>query len=623
MENIMQKPMRLFNRNYLLLWQGQTVSRLGNQVFTMAMILWITETTGSKSLLGLLGMVGGIPAVLLGAFGGTFADRFSRRKIIVWSDALNGISILGLAYFFFFTPHNIDLLVVLLFAVSVVSAVIGSFFQPAISASIPDIVPEGKIQQANSFGQLSIQMSVIFGQSLGSFLFTILGAPILVLVNGISFLFSAFSEIFIKIPQKFPEKTESLIEKKEAFKRDFIEGFVFIWSQKGLKKLVFASVLLSFFTMPILVLLPFYVQDALQVKVYWVGFITSAYGIGSLMGYLMAGLLPFRGSQRARFMLVMMILGSLIYSVLGFATGPVFATIVFVLAGIMGGIIQVNILTILQISTPTQIRGRVFGFLTTISGSIAPLGMGLGGVVAGVSGINIPLIYISCGIIMAILATMFILNSDTINYLSFEKGEDKPTVRGAGQILLQTLQHQQGEGYHNAVHVLSRALMENRKDEAVLYKLGVVNYEMESYEEALWYLNELLDSYPENIPALLLTATNYAALEDYNSAEALLNKILEIEPLQKDALINLAVIALQRKDHTRSIQFFTKVTENYPDEIKGYIGLAQNYMLLEDPEESGKYFEKAKSLKTDGFELTNLIQINLYNEKIESENSDF
>ena len=81
MEAVIQKQqqVKLFNRNYFLLWQGQFVSQLGNQVYAVAMLFWITHATNSASVLGLMMMLSSLPAVILGPIGGTLADRQSRH----------------------------------------------------------------------------------------------------------------------------------------------------------------------------------------------------------------------------------------------------------------------------------------------------------------------------------------------------------------------------------------------------------------------------------------------------------------------------------------------------------------------------------------------------------------
>ena len=99
---------RLFNRNFLLLWQGQTVSLLGTQAYLVALMFWLTETTGRPALVGTMTMVGGL-ATFLSPIGGTLADRSSRRDLLVRLDLISGAAILALAILFFAFPDEIPL----------------------------------------------------------------------------------------------------------------------------------------------------------------------------------------------------------------------------------------------------------------------------------------------------------------------------------------------------------------------------------------------------------------------------------------------------------------------------------------------------------------------------------
>jgi len=422
----MQQPTKLLNRNFFLLWQGQFVSRLGSQVVLIALVFWIKHATGSAALMGLIQMISSLPAVILGPVGGTFADRYSRRRIIILSDVLRGIAILSLAGLMFMVPEATGAILVWLSAVLIFSSLITTFFNPAISAAIPDLVPKSRIASANSLGQLSFQLSVFIGQGLGGTLFRLLGAPVLFLIDGLTYLFSAVSESFITIPQAVPEKSSRWQEQFLEFKRDMLEGFRYIWNRTGLRELVFVSALLTFFTVPVITLLPFYVEDFLQAKADWYGFLLAAAGFGSLIGYIVAGSVKLSGKARGKWMVTFIILESAGYGLLGLVKDPVTAMVLAFLGGATGGFVTVNMTTILQITTPGEIRGRVFGLLGTLSGSLAPIAMGLAGVVADLVGQNIPLIYLSCGAIMAVLSLAVLLNRHVRDFLACELEDEPP-----------------------------------------------------------------------------------------------------------------------------------------------------------------------------------------------------
>ncbi len=407
------------NKNFFLLWQGQAVSMIGSNVFSIAMVFWVKHTTGSAGLIGLMLMASSIPAVLFGTIGGAFADRYSRRNIILFSDFLNGTAVVILAVLIYMFPDMTGMLIAALLLTSILLGITNAFFQPAFSASIPELVPTEKVATANSLGQISLQLSVFIGQGLGGLLFRILGAPLLILFNGLSYLFSGVIESFITIPQEIPQKGKNWADLVSKFKKEIIEGFRYIWAVAGLKKLVLLSSFLSFFMMPIIVLLPFYVENFLKVTADWYGFLLAIYGIGSLVGSVIAGIVKLDGKKRGYSMITLMIFESVIYGSLGLASSPYQAMVLAISAGMMSGFVLINVTTLLQLTTPTRIRGRVFGFLATLSGGLSPLGMGLGGVIFDMTGQNIPVIYFGCGAIMTLLSLIVATSTDFRKYLAY------------------------------------------------------------------------------------------------------------------------------------------------------------------------------------------------------------
>lgn len=429
-ELALARPSRLMNRNFVLMWQGQWVSQLGTQVYSVALLFLIKHATGSATLIGFLTMISAIPGVILSGIGGTVADRHSRRKIIIFSDLLRGILVVLLAGLVYMMPDATTTIIIWLGIISVVMSVTGSFFRPAFSAAIPDLVPPGQVTRAQSLRQMTVDLSVFVGRGLGGVLFRFLGAPLLILVNGLSFLYAATSETFAEVPQVMPERGGSWREEAAAFKQDIIEGVRYVWNAPGLRRLFFFFAIFNFFTMPVILLLSFYVEDFLRLPTDWFGYLLAIFAGGTLLGSLSTGFVRLNGRTRARLMVVFAVTNSLLVGTLGFVNDVATAAALALAIGAMGAFNGVNISAILQMSTPSEIRGRVFGLLNTLSGSLAPLGMGLGGLVFDLTGQSIPLIYGGCGAIMVALSISISLSREFRTFLAYEP---KPGPVNGGQ----------------------------------------------------------------------------------------------------------------------------------------------------------------------------------------------
>jgi MFS family permease len=425
----MPRPAKLFNRDFLLLWQGQSISRLGIQAFAIAMLFWIKHATDSATAMGVLMMLSNLPAVILGPIGGTLADRYSRRAIILASETLNGVAVLSLAVLMFSAPDATDIILIWLFIVSLFGAIVSSFFNPAMSAAIPDLVPADRVNAANSLSQSAAQIAVFIGQGIGGTLFRLLGAPILFLINGLTYLYSAACVWLIRIPQTIPPRPGDGREQFAIFKNDLRAGLRYVWSTRGLRELVILSALLNFFSAPIIVLLPFYIEDTLKVSVDWYGAMLAVYGIGSVIGYGL-GALKLAGRARSRVMIALILVEALGYSLLGWARDPISALALALIGGGVGGLVGILITTLLQITTPGEIRGRVFGFLATIAGSITPIAMGLTGIIADALDQNIPLIYASCGAILFAVSALIASRREFRMFLAFENQDARADLSG-------------------------------------------------------------------------------------------------------------------------------------------------------------------------------------------------
>ena len=158
-------------------------------------LTWLVlEMTGSATALGTLLFASSIPGVILAPFTGVLADLWDRKKIVVSMDIVRGLILLILAAIF----KAGSLTLPILYGATVLSSLCGVLFGPAISAAIPGLVKKEELIKANSLNNFSRAATMIIGPVLGAFLLGATGYFGVFLLNGIAFLFSAFSETFIR-----------------------------------------------------------------------------------------------------------------------------------------------------------------------------------------------------------------------------------------------------------------------------------------------------------------------------------------------------------------------------------------------------------------------------------------
>jgi MFS transporter, DHA3 family, macrolide efflux protein len=415
-----KRPLRLLNRDFLLLWQGQFVSMLGSQAFSVAMIFWIKRQTDSASLLGLGMMSQWVPAVLLGPFGGAMADRVSRRKILILADLARGAAAIALGALVLLAPGRSGTILLWLLVLSAVMGVGDAFFRPAVSAAIPDLVPESEVPRANSANRLALDLSTFLGQGAGGILFRLIGPGVLFLCDGVSYLFAALSESLIRLPPPSVVARASGWRQAGAdFWREVKFGLRHVAGRKGLRYLLFLSPLDSFLMITIVVLLPFYVEDFLRVKPDWYGFLVAAFGAGSFIGSITAGATNITGRPRT-----WAFLGSgagigVAAVALGAARSPWPAMACIFVAGLMSGFNVIHLLSLAQLTTPSDLRGRVLSLFETLGLSTMPLAAGVAGVVADLLHRNIPLIYYACGAAMIALVVLQAAMREVRDFLAY------------------------------------------------------------------------------------------------------------------------------------------------------------------------------------------------------------
>ena len=158
------KPMQrvLQQRNFVLLWAGQSTSLLGDQFYLVAAPWLVLKITGDPLALGTVLAAGAIPRAAMMLIGGAVSDRFSARKIMLASDLIRLVLILGLLFLVFSGLIQLWML----YFLSVLFGIVSGFFIPASNSIIPGILPGEDLQAGNSIFQGSSQLVSFIGPAL-------------------------------------------------------------------------------------------------------------------------------------------------------------------------------------------------------------------------------------------------------------------------------------------------------------------------------------------------------------------------------------------------------------------------------------------------------------------------
>lgn len=205
------------NLNFRRLWYGSVVSLFGDWFNTIALYSLILRLTGSEFALGAVFITKMLPWALSAPFAGLLVDRFDRRKLMIWTDILRAIVVLGLLL----VDEASE--IYLVYVITTLQVVIGSVFHPAQSASIPNITSERELVTANTLMSATWSLLLTLGAALGGFATEVLGIQAVFIIDSASYLVSAIFIYRAAIPQETDKQSGPLAFR--AVVRDVAKGW--------------------------------------------------------------------------------------------------------------------------------------------------------------------------------------------------------------------------------------------------------------------------------------------------------------------------------------------------------------------------------------------------------------
>lgn len=415
-------PRKLFSKDFTLLWLGMSISQLGDGAGFIGLMWWIQTRTGSALVLGLMAMVRGLVNVALGPVGGVIADRLNKRTIIIAMDTTRGSIYASLAYLAFTDQLTTPLL---LFLVGLNSAC-SVFFNPSINASVPLLVAKSELPRANSLMQITGNIVSIIGYSAGGILAATIGTPLLLLIDSVSFLLSAVSELFIVIPtlvKAAKAGTESVWEGLKI-------GFSYVRNNMVLFRIIQLAAIINFVSAPFFILLPKYVQHTLHGSPALYGYIMAATMAGTLGASLIIATTKWveRNLWAIKYGLLFQGI-SMVLMISIPRQWPVALIGIFLASGLINGLVNIYFGALMQRITAPEHLGKTFGLVGMMSGALQPLSQGLSGWLGDV--VSLPVIYLVSGLSMGGCGISFCTVPHLDDFLSAQSEQAKTEPEAA------------------------------------------------------------------------------------------------------------------------------------------------------------------------------------------------
>jgi predicted MFS family arabinose efflux permease len=345
------------NRSFRQVWLGQVVSQMGDWFDTIALYTIILKLTGSGRAVGLLLVARFVPSFLLGSLSGVVSDRFNRRSIMIISDLLRAVVVLG-----FLFVRRADQLWIIYF-LTVLQLGLSTFFEPAKTAIIPSIVSDRELVSANAISSVTWSVMLTLGAAIGGLVTGWFGTDVAFILDALTYLLSAALIASVRIPKRPPRQKAKLTVGRALGITQTIEGARYVKRRPRVLALLLVKPAWGLGG-GILTLLAVFGEKIFPVgksSATGIGVLFAARGIGTAVGPIVARRVSGEGDRGMQVTIgIAFLIGGAFYMAFGWATSFVVALLVLGLAHTGGSILWVFSTVLLQRAVEDNFRGRVF-----------------------------------------------------------------------------------------------------------------------------------------------------------------------------------------------------------------------------------------------------------------------
>ena len=390
--------------DFMKLWTGQAVSQFGSMVTRDALpLIGVLVLQASPLQMGLLSAAGFAPVLVIGLLAGVWVDRVRRRPILIGANLGRAVLVASIPLIAIFGQLSIWHLML----VAALTGMLSVFFDVAYQAYLPVLVRRDHVAEGNTKLGLTDSLAEIAVPGLTGLLVQIISAPLTLLFDAASYLFSAGALSFIRAPEPLPPPAGP----HASLRRELAEGLRAVARDPLLRSLAAAWATLDFFGSFFGALYGLYALQVLELQPVVLGLLVAGGGVGALLGALLVGPFTRRVGLGPALTWSLFLLGA--FGLLNPLAGGPFVVIVACLftAQLCGDmfrvIFSINEISLRQSITPDRLLGRVSASVSFLLGGMTTLGLLAGGLLGEFVGIRPAIWLASSGVMLAWLWLAF------------------------------------------------------------------------------------------------------------------------------------------------------------------------------------------------------------------------
>jgi MFS family permease len=380
------------DRRFATYWTGQAVSELGDRISELALPLIAITILGASSIeVGVLTAAVWAPQLLSLLMGAWVDQQQHKRRLLILSDVLQGLAVASLPLVYWLGSLSLVQLVV----VALVAGVGRTIAQTAYAPFFASLVSREQYVEANSLLSTTRSGSFVAGPALGGALIQLLGAPVAMVVDAVSFGISAHLTGRVRVTERPPE------DHPETLLRRAAGGFGYLWRHPYMAASLRCCTTLNFFSFVAAALVVLYANRTLGLSAGAIGLAFGVGALGALVGAVLASRIA-RTIGTGRTIAVGVVLFSAPYALIPLASGPDWAraavlSVVEAISGFGIMLFDINLNALQTAVVHDDLRSRVSGAFSTVNYGIRPLGALVGGILGDVVGIGPTLVLAAAG----------------------------------------------------------------------------------------------------------------------------------------------------------------------------------------------------------------------------------